>query len=246
MEPKVISEDRSILVLDKPAGVVVNRAKTTKEKTIQDWVENYLKIKGRGIGERAGIVHRLDKETSGLLLVAKTPKAFENLQKQFKERKVEKQYLALVHGKVEPKQGAIEAPITRSPFDRKKFGVFLDGRPAKTNYKILRYYDMPASRDSFGMKILGKFSLLELLPETGRTHQIRVHLKYLGHSVVADEKYAGRKTARKDRQWCPRQFLHASHLAFTHPQTKKRVKFTSPLPLDLKNALAKCSYYDIS
>ncbi|MBU3957392.1 RluA family pseudouridine synthase [Patescibacteria group bacterium] len=236
MEPKVISEDRSILVLDKPAGVVVNRAKTTKEKTIQDWVENYLKIKGRGIGERAGIVHRLDKETSGLLLVAKTPKAFENLQKQFKERKVEKQYLALVHGKVEPKQGAIEAPITRSPFDRKKFGVFLGGRPAKTNYKVKKNYTLNAER----------LTLLELAPTTGRTHQIRVHLKYLGHSVVADEKYAGRKTARKDRQWCPRQFLHASHLAFTHPQTKKRVKFTSPLPLDLKNALAKCSYYDIS
>lgn len=223
LTPKIIFEDKFILVLNKPAGMVVNRAETTKKKTIQDWVENYLKIKNRGIGDRAGIVHRLDKETSGLLLVAKTPKAFENLQKQFKERRVEKKYLALVHGKVEPKQGVIEAPITRSPYDRKKFGVFLGGRPAKTKYKVKKYVNF--------------YSLLELIPETGRTHQIRVHLKYLGHSVVADEKYAGRKTARKDRQWCPRQFLHASSLSFVHPQTKKRVKFTSPFPSELQKAL---------
>jgi len=227
LTPKIIFEDKFILVINKPAGMVVNRAETTKEKTIQDWVENYLKIKNRGIGDRAGIVHRLDKETSGLLLIAKTLKAFENLQKQFKQRKVEKRYLALVHGKVKPKQGIIEAPITRSPYDRKKFGVFLGGRPAKTSYKVKKNYTLDAER----------FTLLELVPTTGRTHQIRVHLKYLGHSVVADEKYAGRKTARKDRQWCPRQFLHASSLGFVHPQTKKRVKFTSSLPSELQKAL---------
>jgi len=227
LTPKIIYEDKFILVINKPAGMVVNRAETTKEKTIQDWVENYLKIKNRGIGDRAGIVHRLDKETSGLLLIAKTLKAFENLQKQFKQRKVEKRYLALVHGKVKPKQGIIEAPITRSPYDRKKFGVFLGGRPAKTSYKVKKNYTLDAER----------FTLLELVPTTGRTHQIRVHLKYLGHSVVADEKYAGRKTARKDRQWCPRQFLHASSLGFVHPQTKKRVKFTSSLPSELQKAL---------
>lgn len=226
LTPKIIFEDKTILVIDKPAGMVVNRAESTKEETIQEWLEGYLKIEGRGIGERAGIVHRLDKETSGLLLVAKTPKAFENLQKQFKERKVEKRYLALVHGKVEPKQGAIEAPITRNPYDRKKFGVFLGGRPAKTSYKVKKNYTLNAER----------LTLLELAPTTGRTHQIRVHLKYLGHSVVADEKYAGRKTARKDRQWCPRQFLHASSLGFVHPQTGKKVKFTCPLPTELKEA----------
>ena len=237
MEPKIISEDESILVLNKSAGMVVNRAKTTKEATVQDWLEDYLRIKGRGIGERAGIVHRLDKETSGILLVAKTQKAFEDLQNQFKQRKVEKRYLALVHGKVEPKEGRIEAPISRNPFDRKKFGVFLDGRSAKTKYEILRYYDMPASRDSFGMEILGKFSLLKLMPETGRTHQIRVHFKYINHPVVGDKKYAGRKTARKDRQWCPRQFLHASYLSFTHPKTGKKVEFSSKLPRKLEEVL---------
>lgn len=223
LTPKIVFEDKFILMIDKPAGMVVNLAETTREKTIQDWIKEYLKIKGRGIGERAGIVHRLDKETSGLLVVAKTEEAFKNLQQQFKQRRVEKKYLALVHGKVEPKEGAIEAPITRSPFNRKKFGVFLGGRPAQTKYKVKKYFN--------------SYSLLELTPETGRTHQIRVHLKYLGYPVVADAKYAGRKTARRDRQWCPRQFLHASHLAFTHPQTKKRVKFTRPLPSELKKAL---------
>lgn len=223
--PKIIFEDKNILVIDKPPGVVVNRVETTKKETIQDWVKNYLKIKGKGVGDRAGIVHRLDKETSGVLIVAKSQKAFKVLQKQFKERRVEKRYLALVHGRVEPKEGVIEASIARSPFDRKKFGVFLGGRRSKSKYKVRNY-----SRD---------YTFLELRPTTGRTHQLRVHLKHIGHSVVSDEKYAGRKTARADRQWCPRQFLHASYLSFTHPQTEEKVKFTSPLPLELKKALRK-------
>lgn len=227
LTPKIIFEDENLLVIDKQAGMVVNRAKTTKEKTVQDWVEDYLKIKDRGIGDRAGIVHRLDKETSGLLLIAKTLKAFANLQKQFKERKVGKQYLALVHGKVEPEEGAIEASISRSPYNRKKFGVFLGGRPAKTKYKVKKYHKLENET----------FSFLELTPETGRTHQIRVHLKYLGHPVVADEKYAGRKTARADRKWCSRQFLHASSLSFVHPGTKKKVSFSSELPSELEKAL---------
>lgn len=243
LTPKIIFEDKTILVIDKPAGMVVNRAQSTKEETIQEWLEGYLKIKDRGIGERAGIVHRLDKETSGILVVAKNQKAFGNLQEQFKQRRVEKRYLALVHGKVEPKQGIIEAPITRSPFDRKKFGVFLGGRPAKTKYKVKKYYTLDPkhyferSEKQSSPRRGGSYTLMELMPETGRTHQIRVHLKYINHPVVADEKYAGRKTARADRQWCPRQFLHAFSLSFTHPWTKKRVKFTRSLPSELQKAL---------
>jgi 23S rRNA pseudouridine1911/1915/1917 synthase len=221
--PKIIFEDESLLVIDKPAGVVVNRSETTREKTIQDWLKEYLSIKGEGIGGRAGIVHRLDKETSGLLLIAKTEKAFKNLQKQFKERKVEKRYLALVHGQVKPSKGTVEVPLSRSPYNRKKFGVFLGGRPARTDYRVKKEYP--------------DLTLLELTPKTGRTHQIRVHLKYIGHPVVADEKYAGRKTARADRQWCPRQFLHASFLRFHHPETKKVIAFNSPLPEELAKTL---------
>ncbi len=227
LTPKIVFEDKTILIIDKPAGMVVNRAKTTKEKTVQDWAEDYLKIKDRGIGDRAGIVHRLDKETSGLLIIAKTLEAFANLQKQFKERNVGKRYLALVHGKVEPKEGTIEAPISRSPYNRKKFGVFLGGRPAKTEYKVKKYHKLKEET----------FSFLELTPETGRTHQIRVHLKYLGHSVVADEKYGGRKTARADRKWCSRQFLHASNLNFVHPRTGKKIKFACSLSAELREAL---------
>lgn len=228
MGPKILFEDNSLIVLEKPAGLVVNRAETAKEETIQDWIARNCQFPiANDQSRRNGIVHRLDKETSGLLLIAKTPEAFANLQKQFKERRVEKRYLALVHGQVEPGQGVIEASISRSPFDRKKFGVFLGGRAARTEYWTKDTYHHDSE----------KYTLVELLPTTGRTHQLRVHLKYINHPVVADEKYAGRKTARADRQWCSRQFLHASFLALTHPQTGERVAFTSELPVELKKAL---------
>jgi 23S rRNA pseudouridine1911/1915/1917 synthase len=240
--PQIIFEDDFLLVIDKPAGMVVNRAETTKnEETIQDWIERKFSREAgsRSAGDfplanndllRNGVVHRLDKETSGLLIIAKTPESFANLQQQFKERKVKKKYLALVHGKVEPKEGAIEASLSRSPFDRKKFGVFLGGREAKTNYRVLDY---------LGSVKKEEFTLLALTPETGRTHQIRVHLKFIGHPIVGDEKYAGRKTARNDRKWCPRQFLHAAGLSFNHPATGKRIELVSELPSDLQIAMMK-------
>lgn len=224
MKPKIIFEDETFLVVNKPPNIVVNRSQTARDETLQDWLEDYFQIQGPGIGERAGIVHRLDKETSGLLLVAKTEKAFKNLQRQFKERKVEKRYLALVHGKVSPKKGRIEVPLSR---DRKKFGVFLGGRPARTKYEVKKHYTLNTK----------PFTFLELTPTTGRTHQIRVHLKFIGYPIVGDTTYAGRKTSRRDRTWCPRQFLHASYLAFTHPQTGKKVRFALPLPNDLRTAL---------
>lgn len=226
--PKILYEDQHLLVLAKPAGLVVNRAQTTKETTLQDWIENNFKFEiSNSKFYRNGIVHRLDKETSGVMVVAKTPTAFSNLQQQFKERKVKKYYLALVHGKVQPEQGVIRAPISRSPFDRKKFGIFLGGREAETEYKVL------AVKEKEG----NFYSLLEVRPKTGRTHQVRVHLKYLGYPLVGDEFYAGRKTVRADRQWCPRQFLHAQRIIFFHPQTGKKLDFSSPLPPELKNAL---------
>ena len=251
----LIFEDNDVLVLDKPPGMIVNRAETTTGiQTVQDWVEKkiipilpiskacHFAISTNNTNDffrRSGIVHRLDKETSGLLLVAKTPEAFVNLQRQFKERKVKKQYLALVHGELKPQEGAIEVPIARSPFNREKFGVFLGGRPARTKYKVL----------SIKYKVLGKkeepLTLLEVSPETGRTHQIRVHLKYIGHPVVGDEKYAGRKTARADRRWCPRQFLHASYLSFIHPKTGKKVIVSSKLPSDLQQIIMSTANYKL-
>lgn len=229
--PRVIFEDTSFLVLEKPEGWVVNRSETTKnQQTIQDWLEANFQF---SIFQfqfcRSGVVHRLDKETSGLLLIAKTLEAFTNLQKQFKERKVVKRYLALVHGKIQPEEGEINAAISRSPFNRKKFGVFLGGREATTKYQVL----------SIKYKDGNIYSLVEVTPKTGRTHQIRVHFKYVGHPVVGDEVYGGRKAARSDRQWCPRQFLHASFLAFADPETGQQRQFTSPLPEDLAVVMKK-------
>jgi len=229
--PQILYEDEFLLVLGKPAGWVVNRSETVKKETLQDWIEKNLKFQISNLKSyRGGIVHRLDKDTSGVLVVAKTPEVFENLQKQFKERKVSKRYLILAHGKVQPSEGIIRAPISRSPFDRKKFGVFLGGREAETRYRVISNFQIPNSKKE-------NFSLLEVEPKTGRTHQIRVHLKYLGYPVVADEFYAGRKTYRADKRWCPRQFLHAYELSFVNPRTGKKVKFSAPLPEDLKKAL---------
>lgn len=224
MEPKIVFEDDCLLVLDKPAGWVVNRAKTVKENTLQDWIEKTR----RSRLSRSGIVHRLDKETSGLLLVAKTKEAFENLQKQFKERKVKKKYLSLVHGKLRAKRGEIFLPIGRTKKDREKFGVVVEGKKARTKYRILKYYETQ----------WGPLSYLELEPFTGRTHQIRVHLAFLGHPIVADLKYGG-KRAKKDCHFFPRMFLHASYLSFDHPRSDKRREFTSPLPSDLRDAIFK-------
>lgn len=248
MEPKVIFEDSEILVLDKPAGMIVNKADTTVgEKTVQEWVENYLKVpkvsreeETRDILDtrdtlatfraRAGIVHRLDKETSGILLVGKTPNAFANLQAQFKERKVKKTYLALVHGKIEPQEGEIDVAVGRLPWNRKRFGVLAGGRESVTRYRVINNFQFTMNNE--------QLTLLELYPKTGRTHQIRVHLQYVRHPIFSDPLYAGRKTSRNDRKLLPRVFLHASKISFSHPVTIKTLFFESPLPEDLRQFLS--------
>lgn len=211
--------------------MTVNRAQTTQNQvTVQDWLaENYHFPLAKNNFLRNGIVHRLDKETSGLLMIAKTEETLLACQRQFKERQVKKKYLALVHGWIIPEQGTIQATITRSPFDRKKFGVFLGGREAKTIYKKLENYEQKKE----------KFSLVELFPQTGRTHQLRVHLKFLNYPIVADEKYGGRKTVRRDKTWCPRLFLHATGLSFKHPISKEKVELLSQLPSDLQAVIIK-------
>ncbi|MCL4352990.1 RluA family pseudouridine synthase [Patescibacteria group bacterium] len=248
---KIIYEDGDILVLDKPSGITVNRSDTTKEeKTVQDWVEQKFSIfnfraVGKASGDarqfskdeetdfykRAGIVHRLDKETSGILLAAKTPEAFINLARQFKERMVKKTYLALAHGKVEPATGEISVPIGRLPWNRKRFGVLAGGREAQTRYRVISNFKFQVSNSQKDL------TFLELYPQTGRTHQIRVHLKYLLHPIFADSLYAGRKTVREDREFLPRLFLHAGRISFFHPKTQAMVSFESPLPSSLQSFL---------
>jgi len=228
MEPQIVYQDNFLLVLDKPPNWVVNRAQTTKNKqTIQDWVEGNFKFKISNLKLfRSGIVHRLDKDTSGILLIAKTKKAFENLQKQFKERKVKKEYRGLVHG-ILPLSNEITAPVGRLPWARKKFGVLPGGRAAETEFKRMGIFEKDGE----------KFSLVRVFPKTGRTHQIRVHFRYLGYPLVADSTYGGRKRARNDQKWCPRIFLHAQKIGFSHPQSGKWQEYEVELPKDLKNVL---------
>lgn len=235
-EPRIIFEDKALLVIDKPSGWITNDATTTSgQDTVQNWlIENHKSEIVNQRSLRSGIVHRLDKETSGILLVAKTPETFEYLQRQFKERKVEKSYTALVHGKIENKEGEINAPVGRLPWRRDRFGVMAGGRDAETRYKVTRYYGRGDE----------KYSLVEFYPKTGRTHQIRIHAKYIGHPLVSDEFYAGRKTARKDRTWCPRLFLHASFIKFPHPKTGKPVEFKSGLNSGLVSVLKKLDKID--
>lgn len=240
MHIPIIFEDEYLLVTDKPAGVVVNRADTVAAETLQDWAEEKLQITNYKlqIGEkndfinRAGIVHRLDKETSGLIIIAKTPEAFSSLQLQFKERKVTKKYIALVHGKVVAPQGEIKASVGRLPWNRERFGVLAGGREAVTSYKLLK-----SLKSSHGEPL----SLLEVTPHTGRTHQIRIHLKYLGHPIVSDRFYAGRKTGREDIKFCPRLFLHAAYIKFMHPKTLKVLEFETDLSADLQKVLTGLS-----
>ncbi|HCR35610.1 hypothetical protein A2130_00795 [Candidatus Woesebacteria bacterium GWC2_33_12] len=226
--PKVIFEDESLFILEKPSGWITDSANTTKNQpVIQEWIAENLQFSINNFQFRNGIVHRLDKETSGILLVAKTQSAFEDLQRQFKERLVSKTYTSLVHGKIEQPEGLINEPVGRLPWRRDRFGVLIGGREAVTEYKVIKYYN--------------DFTLLELKPKTGRTHQIRIHLKHIGFPIVADEFYAGRKTARKDRKWCSRLFLHAGEISFNHPKTQKKVSFKIDLPEDLGEALVKLS-----
>lgn len=227
---KIIYQDNDILILDKPSGITVNSAETTRGQfTVEDYLRENFSFQNPTNDEhdfykRAGIVHRIDKETSGILVVALNKESFENLQLQFKERKVSKTYIALVHGHLVSEEGEISVPVGRLPWNRKRFGVLVGGKKAQTHYKVLKKYQKP-------------FTLLELIPKTGRTHQIRVHLKYFNHPIFGDFLYAGRKTARNDRKILQRFFLHAQKINFLHPKTGEKIEFESPLPPELKRTL---------
>ncbi len=228
MEPKIIYEDESLFVIDKPTGWIVNEAATTKNQPVlQTWLRQFDYPLVKDTDSRHGIVHRLDKETSGVMIVAKNKDSFDKLQAEFKNRLVEKTYIALVHGKLTPEEGKVDAPVGRLPWRRDRFGVVAGGRNSQTFYKVLQFF--PGNNAGH--------TLVEFYPKTGRTHQIRIHCKYIGHAIVADEFYAGRKTARNDRVWCPRLFLHAASIKFTHPESGERVEFKSELPEDLSDTL---------
>ncbi len=259
---KIIFEDSHFLALDKPAGLVVDKADTNKDTTLEDILVSELKINL----PRGGIVHRLDKDTSGVLLVAKTQQALDVLQKQFQDRQTKKEYIALVHGQVLEK-GKVEGAIGRNPGNREKFIVMEAGKEAVTEYEpdqrlrtcFARPCDSQEQVLAFSVQSLttifqdfnkiqtrklekqkyGEFTLLRCFPKTGRTHQIRVHLKYINHPIVCDEKYVGRKMFRLDHRWCPRMFLHAAKIGFNHPATGEWMELEAELPEDLKETLKK-------
>ncbi len=218
----IIYQDENVIVVDKPAGLTVHPAPGHPRGTLVNaLLAACPDLRGIGGTLRPGIVHRLDKDTSGLIVVAKNDRANRALQAQLKAREVKKTYIALVRGVPQPREGMIEAPIGRNPKNRKKMAVVANGRDAQTKYRVVEVLGD------------GEYSLVEAQPISGRTHQIRVHLAALNHPIVGDATY-GKKSELVDRQ-----FLHASKLDFAMPVSQRRIEFESPLPADLRRALQR-------
>lgn len=270
LTPTILFEDQDLWVINKPPGLVINKADTVKEPTLQDWLADQVteahwptdwhKITPADfagefgtpeviMAERQGVVHRLDKETSGVMVAAKHPGSLVALLQQFKQRHVSKTYQCLVHGKFAVPHDVVSLPIGRSSHSQLKFAVKAEGRPAITEYWVEAYHpglDMAKIKAESAFsglnlprkaKIYQGFSLVKCHPETGRTHQIRVHMAHLQHPLVGDATYAGRKRQGVDAIWCDRHFLHALDLTFTHPRTKEKLRFEAPLWPDLVTTL---------
>lgn len=239
--PTVIFEDDHLLVLSKPQSLTVNRAESVKGLTVQDWVEQTLPQLFRNTSDqeflsRSGMVHRLDKDTSGVMLWAKKPETMFQLMGQFKNHQVSKTYHALVYDVLRPQSSTISLPLGRLTHDRTRFGVMVGGKVSTTSYQVVGYY-----RSRFNQL----YSLVELHPKTGRTHQLRIVLKHLKHPIVGDKHYVGSKRYRKDHSWCERQFLHASRIEFDHPVTSQHMSFEVPLADDLSLGLKKLEQVDL-
>jgi 23S rRNA pseudouridine1911/1915/1917 synthase len=226
VEFAVVYEDDDVVVVDKPAGLVVHPGAGNQRGTlVHGLVARYPEVASVGEPARPGIVHRLDKETSGLLVVARTEHASAALVAQLAARAVGRTYLALVWGIPDASVGLIDAPIGRSRREPTRMAVAADGRTARTRYEIVGTYVDPAA-----------LALLRCKLETGRTHQIRVHLAAIDHPVVGDARYGGKHQPLAD---VPRFFLHAANLTFVHPTSSAPLSFTSPLPADLEAVLAR-------
>ena len=219
----IIYEDKDIIVVNKQKGMVVHPANGNPDGTLVNAILAKCKDSLSGIGGevRPGIVHRLDKDTSGLLIIAKNDKAHINMSKQIQDRKVIKKYIVLVKGVIVENTATIDMPIARSTKDRKKMAVDKNGKEAITHYKVVQRYD--------------KYTLLEIKIDTGRTHQIRVHMAYIGHPVVGDLQYSN----GKNEFGIEGQMLHSKYLEFDHPITGKRLKLEAPLPEYFEQVLKK-------
>ncbi|MDQ2973866.1 MAG: RluA family pseudouridine synthase [Acidobacteriota bacterium] len=227
---EIVYEDEEVIVVNKPAGLVVHPAAGIHSGTLANALAFHFQQLSNAGSVRPGIVHRLDKDTSGLLVAAKTESSHENLADQFRAREVFKSYVALVYGVVKQESGRIEQPIARDPRNRTRMAVVAGGRGAVSLFKVRRRFD--------------SFTLLDVELKTGRTHQIRVHLAWLKHAVVGDELYSGGRDnnvqdvqLRAQIRKLNRQFLHAEQLGFSHPRTGEQMRFTAPLPPALLSLL---------
>jgi 23S rRNA pseudouridine1911/1915/1917 synthase len=222
----VLYEDDDVIVVDKPSGLVVHPGAGNMDGTlVNGLLARYPEMAGVGSATRPGIVHRLDLGTSGALAVARSQEAYDSLVSQLAERTVGRGYLALVWGRPEAPTGVVDAPIGRSIKDRTRMAVIGSGRPARTHYDVEETRVEPAT------------SLLRCRLETGRTHQIRVHLSAIGHPLVGDRAYGGEREGLPEGPTLDRPFLHAAHLAFEHPVSGERLAFDAPLPADLVGLL---------
>jgi 23S rRNA pseudouridine1911/1915/1917 synthase len=225
---EIIFEDENILVLNKPFGLVVNRSNTYKDLTLQDILDaRYLKqsdVVDEEFVRRSGIVHRLDKDTSGVIVVAKNPDSFYFLQRQFKERRTFKEYIAIVHGKVGDEVLEIDAPIARNPKNPLKIAIVSDGKNAFTRVEKVKIFN----------KEDVSYTFCKIFPKTGRTHQIRVHLSAVGHPVAGDVVYCAKNLLGTDEKAFGRMMLHAHFLGFSNPQTNKFQRFEAPLPREFQ------------
>lgn len=209
---EIIYEDQDVLVVNKPQGMVVHPSIGHSSGTLVNALLYHIKdLSGINGKIRPGIVHRIDKDTSGLLMIAKNDVAHEKLSEQLKEKKAQREYIALVHGLIHHDKGTIDAPIGRDSSNRKKYAVVDNGKPSVTHFEVIERFN--------------KFTLIKLILETGRTHQIRVHMDYIEHPLAGDPIYGPRKTIKGNGQ-----FLHAETLGFTHPTTGEEMKFSSPIP----------------
>ena len=209
-----------MIVVNKPQGMVVHPAPGHPDHTLVNALLYHSPLSTINGTFRPGIVHRIDKDTSGLLMVAKNDLAHQSLAEQLRNKTNKREYLALVYGQIKEDEGTIDAPLGRNPQDRKKQAVVKGGRHAVTHFKVMKRYD--------------NFTLVKCILETGRTHQIRVHMKYIGHPLVGDPLYGPRKVIGKDGQ-----FLHAALLGFKHPRTGKELVFEAPLPENFQKMLDK-------
>ena len=229
---EIVHEDEYLAVINKPSGMVVHPGAGVAGGTLANAIAHHFKLKAGDskYENRVGIVHRLDKDTSGLLVVAKTDEIHEKLSEQFREREVFKSYVALVHGAIEANEGTIDQPIAREKHNRTRMAIRSHGRSALSLWKVRKRFE--------------KFTLLNVEIKTGRTHQIRVHLMSVNHPVVGDETYNGGRdktvkdlTVRQAIVDLGRFFLHAERLNFTHPTTSERLEFYVPMPPELKNLI---------